>query len=317
MARRAIQFQKGLSLSEFQRLYGTEDLCEAALEKTRWPDGFRCPRCGGNEHGLVYGRRLKRYQCRICRHQATLTSGTIMQATKLPLTTWFQAFYLIGQAKIGISSLELSCHLDVNYDTAWLLHNKVLKAMSDRDDAYVLRGKIQMDDAYLGGERPGGKAGRGSENKVPIIAAVSLNESGHPIHAKITPVIGFSSEAVGSWAMAHLDPDCTVLTDGLACFRSVITAGCSHEAVVTGGKHPNDLPQFRWVNTLLGNLKTSLSGTFHAFNFDKYAKRYLGGYCFGFNRRFSLPAMTERIANAVCCCIPCTERDLRVAESYG
>ena len=317
MARRAIQFQKGLSLSEFQRLYGTEDLCEAALEKTRWPDGFRCPRCGGNEHGLVYGRRLKRYQCHICRHQATLTSGTIMQATKLPLTTWFQAFYLIGQAKTGISSLELSRHLDVNYDTAWLLHNKILKAMSDRDDAYVLRGKIQMDDAYLGGERPGGKAGRGSENKIPIIAAISLNESGHPIHAKITPVIGFSSEAVGSWAMAHLDPDCAVLTDGLACFRSVITAGCSHEAVVTGGKHPNDLPQFRWVNTLLGNLKTSLSGTFHAFNFDKYAKRYLGGYCFRFNRRFSLPAMTERIANAVCCCIPCTERDLRVAESYG
>jgi len=317
MARRAIQFQKGLSLSEFQRLYGTEDLCEAALEKTRLPDGFRCPRCGGNEHGLVYGRRFKRYQCRICRHQATLTAGTIMQATKLPLTTWFQAFYLIGQAKTGISSLELSRHLDVNYDTAWLLHNKILKAMSDRDDAYVLRGKIQMDDAYLGGERPGGKAGRGSENKIPIIAAISLNESGHPIHAKITPVIGFSSEAVGSWAMAHLDPDCAVLTDGLACFRSVITAGCSHEAVVTGGKHPNDLPQFRWVNTLLGNLKTSLSGTFHAFNFDKYAKRYLGGYCFRFNRRFSLPAMTERIANAVCCCIPCTERDLRVAESYG
>jgi len=317
MARRAIQFQKGLSLSEFQRLYGTEDLCEAALEKTRWPDGFCCPRCGGNEHGLVYGRRFKRYQCRICRHQATLTAGTIMQATKLPLTTWFQAFYLIGQAKTGISSLELSRHLDVNYDTAWLLHNKILKAMSDRDDAYVLRGKIQMDDAYLGGERPGGKAGRGSENKIPIIAAISLNESGHPIHAKITPVIGFSSEAVGSWAMAHLDPDCAVLTDGLACFRSVITAGCSHEAVVTGGKHPNDLPQFRWVNTLLGNLKTSLSGTFHAFNFDKYAKRYLGGYCFRFNRRFSLPAMTERIANAVCCCIPCTEQDLRVAESYG
>ena len=137
----------------------------------------------------------------------------------------------------------------MNYDTAWLLHNKILKAMSDRDDAYILRGKIQIDDAYLGGERPGSKAGRGSENKIPIIAAISLNESGHPIHAKITPVIGFSSEAVGSWAMAHLDPYCAMLTDGLACFRSVITAGCSHEAVVTGGKHPKDLPQLRWVNT--------------------------------------------------------------------
>jgi transposase-like protein len=121
MARSAIQFQKGLSFPKFQRLYGTEELCAGALEKARWPDGFRCPRCNGHEHGLVYGRRLKRYQCRSCGHQATLTAGTIMQATKLPLTTWFLAFYLIGQAKTGISSLELSRHLGVNYDTAYLL----------------------------------------------------------------------------------------------------------------------------------------------------------------------------------------------------
>jgi len=317
MARNGIQFQKGLSLPDFQRLYGTEADCEAALEKVRWPDGFRCPRCDGHQHGLVYGRRLRRYQCRSCGHQATLTAGTIMQATKLPLTVWFLAFYLIGQAKTGISSLELSRHLGVNYDTAWLLHNKILRAMSDREEAYLLRGKIQMDDAYLGGERPGGKAGRGSENKIPIVAAVSLNEAGHPIHAKITAVAGFSSEVIGNWAAQHLAPGCAVLSDGLACFRSVTTAGCSHQVVVTGGKHPNDLPQFRWINILLGNLKTSLSGTFHAFNFDKYARRYLGGFCFRFNRRFEMAAMTERIANAVCCCMPCPEKAMRVAEAYG
>ena len=244
MARSAIQFQKGLSLPDFQRLYGTEEQCEAALEKARWPDGFRCPRCGGHEHGLVYGRRLKRYQCRSCGHQATLTAGTIMQATKLPLTTWFLAFYLIGQAKTGISSLELSRHLGVNYDTAWLLHNKILRAMTEREEAYVLRGKIQMDDAYLGGERPGGKAGRGSENKIPIVAALSLNEAGHPIHARISVVSGFSSEAIADWAKRHLMPGSQVLSDGLACFRAVTTANCHHQAVVTGGKlHPNDLPQ--------------------------------------------------------------------------
>ena len=135
MSRSAIQFQKGLSLPEFLRLYGTEEQCEAALEKARWPDGFRCPRCQSHEHGLVYGRRLKRYQCRTCGHQATITAGTIMQATKLSLTTWFQAFYLIGQAKTGISSLELSRHLGVNYDTAWLLHNKILRAMTEREEA--------------------------------------------------------------------------------------------------------------------------------------------------------------------------------------
>ena len=125
-------------------------------------------------HGLVYGRQLKRYPCRSCGHQATLTAGTIMQATKeVPLTIWFQAFDLIGQARTGISSLELSRHLGVKDDTAWPLHSRILRAMSEREDAYVLRGKIQMDDAHLGGERAGGKAGRGSENRIPIVAAVS------------------------------------------------------------------------------------------------------------------------------------------------
>jgi len=80
MVRSAIQFQKGLSLRQFLRLYGTEEQCEAALEKARWPDGFRCPSCDGHEHGLVCGRRLKRYQCRTRGYQATLTAGTIMQA---------------------------------------------------------------------------------------------------------------------------------------------------------------------------------------------------------------------------------------------
>ena len=226
MARSTILFQKGLSLSGFQRLYGTEEQCEAALEKARWPDGFRCPDCNGEKHGLVYGRRLKRYQCRTCSHQATLSAGTIMQATKLPLTTRFLAFYSIAQAKTGISSLELSRHLGVKDDTAWLLYNKILRAM-----ACLLRGKIQIDDSYLGGKLAGGKAGRGSENKIPIVASDSLNEAGHPIHARITAVSGFSSEAIGPWAIG------------------------------TGGKHPNELPQFRWINTVLGNLKTSFNGT--------------------------------------------------------
>jgi transposase-like protein len=178
MAHSGIQFLKGLSLLEFQRLYGSEELCEAALEKARWPDGFRCPRCKSHEHGLVYGRRLKRYQCRSCGHQATLTAGTIVQATKLPLTSWFLAFYLIGQAKTGISSLELSRHLGVKYDTAWLLHNKILRAMADREEAYLLRGKIQIDDACLGGELPGGKAGRGVREQGPHCRGRLLERGG-------------------------------------------------------------------------------------------------------------------------------------------
>jgi hypothetical protein len=75
---------------------------------------------------------------------------------------------------------------------------------------------------------------------------------------------------------------------------------CHHNADVTGGLHPNDLPKFRRINTLLGNHKTSLSGTFHAISFEKYARSYLGGYCFRFNRRFAMTEMTDCIADAVC-----------------
>ena len=101
------------------------------------------------------------------------------------MTVWFLAFYLIGQAKTGTSSLELSRRLGVNYDTAWLLHNKILWAMQERDSQYPLQGIIHNDDAYFGGELSGGKAGRGSENKIPFVAAVELNNEGRSIHLKM------------------------------------------------------------------------------------------------------------------------------------
>ena len=143
-----------------------------------------------------------------------------MQASKLPLITWFLAFYLIAQPKTGISSLELSRHLGLNYDTAWLLHNKILRAMADREDAYLPQGKIQIVasgfrvavDSCLGGELPGGKAGRGSENKIPIDAAVSLNKAVHPEGASAAglqpsslrpTLIEMVHRAGGSWCGGH------------------------------------------------------------------------------------------------------------------
>jgi len=86
--------------------------------------------------------------------------------------------------------------LGVNDRTAWLIQNKIMQAMCEREEAYLLRGKVQIDDAYLGGERNGGKAGRGSENKVPIVAAVSIDDAGHPIHVKLATVRTFSFAAI-------------------------------------------------------------------------------------------------------------------------
>lgn len=103
------------------------------------------------------------------------------------MTTWFLAIHLISQAKIGLSSMAPKRDLGVSYPMVWLIHHKVMEAVVEREARYVLDGQVQINDAYLGGERSGGKAGRGSENKVPFVAAVSLNEAGRPRYVRLTP----------------------------------------------------------------------------------------------------------------------------------
>lgn len=311
MAMNQIQFQPGLSMPEFFKRYGTESRCEAALERARWPEGFCCPRCGQSAHCVLRGGTHKVFQCNACRHQTSLIAGTVFQGTKLGLTVWFLAIYLISQAKTGLSALALKRQLGVSYPTAWLIHHKLMQAMAAREARYVLDGQIQVDDAYLGGERSGGKVGRGSENKVPFVAAVSLSDDGRPLRTKLTPVSGFTLQSIAQWAKDQLAPGSTVLSDGLACFGAVIAADCAHQPTVVAGRKPKDLPEFQWINTVLGNLKTSLSGSYHSFDFQKYAARYLAAFAYRFNRRFDLKALHSRLLAAAVCCGPQPLRSIR------
>jgi hypothetical protein len=316
MAMNRIQFQPGMSLFEFFQRFGTEAQCEAALEQTRWPHGFRCPRCGGAAHCVLRAKGRKTFQCNACHHQTSLIAGTLFEGTKLGLTVWFLAIYLISQAKTGLSALALKRDLGVSYPTAWLIHHKLMQAMVEREGGYVLCGRVQVDDAYLGGELNDGTAGRGSENKVPFVAAVSLDDDGHPLRAKFTQLPGFTRKAISEWASATLSPDSTVFSDGLACFGGVTDAGCTHQPTVVGGRKPKELPMFHWVNTVLGNVKSGLSGAYHAFGFDKYAERYLGAIAYRFNRRFDLHALPNRLLVAAVDAGPHSERSIRRAETH-
>ena len=316
MAMNRIQFQPGMSVFEFFDQFGTEAQCEAALQRTRWPQGFRCPRCGAEAHCVLGARARKTFQCNACHHQTSLIAGTLFEGTKLALTVWFLAIYLISQAKTGLSALALKRQLGVSYPTAWLIHHKLMQAMVEREEGYVLYGTVQVDDAYLGGELNDGTAGRGSENKVPFVAAVSLNEEGHPLRAKFTQLPGFTREAIADWASAALSPQSTVVSDGLACFAGVTDAGCTHQPTVVGGRKPKELPMFHWVNTVLGNVKTSLSGAYHAFGFSKYAERYLGAIAYRFSRRFDLHALPNRLLVAAVAAGPHPERWIRMAETH-
>jgi len=307
-----VQFQPGMSMPEFFERYGTEAQCAAALAEQRWPHGFRCPRCVSPEHYVVEHGARKLYQCCACRHQTSLTSGTVMDSTKLLLRTWFLAIYLISQAKTGLSALALMRQLGTSYRTAWLVQQKLMRTMAQRDSEQPLTGLVQLDDAYLGGERPG-VGGRGSPNKVPIVAAVSTDDAGHPMRVKLNPVSGFTTRAITDWARVHLLPGCDVRSDGLNCFAGVIDAGCAHSYVVVGTRKPRELPQFTWVNTVLGNLKTMINGAHKSFKFGKYASQYLGAFCYRFNRRFNLRQMVTDLIGHGATATPVRERDIRGA----
>jgi transposase-like protein len=309
-----IQFQPGLSMPEFLKQFGTEAQCEAELQQTRWPQGFVCPDCGHTGHAVFRVGAHPTFQCRACRQQTSLIAGTLFQSTKLPLTVWFLAIYFISQAKTGLSALALKRLLGVSYPTALLIQHKLMQAMLEREAHYTLSGHVQVDDAYLGGELSGGKAGRGSENKIPFVAALSLDEEGHPLRIKLTAVPGFTNKAISDWAKTNLTPGCAVLSDGLACFAAVTDAGCQHQAIIVGGRKPKDLPEFLWLNTILGNLKTSLGGAYHAFGFAKYASRYLGAFAYRFNRRFRLDTLPTRLLVAATTIGPRPGTWLRSAE---
>ena len=312
-----VQFQKGLSMVEFMERYGQEEQCQAAVVAMRWPTGFVCPECGGTRHCTFERKGLRYWQCASCRKQTTALSGTIFEATKLPLTTWFLAMHLLTQAKNNVSALELKRHLGVRYKTAWLLKHKLMQVMSEREARRQLDGRVEIDDAYLGGELPGGKRGRGSENKVSFIAAVQTTETGKPLKVCLKK-LAFTREAIADWAKSALSASAHVVSDGLWCLCAVTAAGATQERIVTGGGAASvKLPQFGAVNTFLGNLKTAYSGTYHAFDFAKYAHRYLAEVQYRFNRRFDLSSILKRLLAAAVSTTARPERFIRAAEHCG
>jgi transposase-like protein len=249
----------------------------------RWPSGFVCPVCDGKHHSLVKTRAL--YQCTACRRQTSLIAGTIFASTKVPLGTWFRALYHLTQSKGGISSIELGRRLGVTQTTAWKIKHKLMQVMMERDAAKHLTGRIEVDDAYLGGERNGGKRGRGSPGKTPIVAAVETTPQGQPIRLKLRRVKGFRCAEITALARHNFKPTSTVVTDGLRCFTGVAKAGCVHQPIITqSGRRAALTPAFKWVNTTLGNIKSAITGTYRAIH-HKHVPRYLAEFEYRFNRR--------------------------------
>lgn len=313
MARNKVQFQNGLSEAAFDALYATEEKCRAVVIASCWPDGFECPACGGRAYCELRARRL--FQCNACRRQTSPLAGTIFASTHVPLRLWFRAMYHLTQSKQGISSVELGRRLGVTQTTAWKIKHKLAQVMMERDASKQLSGRVELDDAYLGGERTGGKRGRGAPGKTPFVA-VETTPAGKPVRLKLRRVARFCNHAMSIFAKRSLDPSCAVVSDGLACFGAVTKAGCSHEVIITGsGAAAARTPGFKWVNTALGNIKAAIVGTYRAID-QKHVPRYLAEFEYRFNRRYDLAAMMPRLLWAGVRTTPMPYRVLKLAEVY-
>ena len=138
---------ESITFKEFRTRFSTEESCRAELFRLRFPNGFVCPKCGCTEYYPVRGRNT--FQCRACRHQTSVTAGTVMHRTHLPLTAWFWAIYLCATDKRGISAVQLSRTLNICYESGWYLLHRIRRAMAQRDENYALSGIVEMDDGYV------------------------------------------------------------------------------------------------------------------------------------------------------------------------
>src|SRR6266516_586407 len=274
------------TLREFQSKFASDEACQQYLAACRWPDGFVCPRCGGHRaYELV---KLRHWQCVGCRHQVSLTAGTILHNTKTPLTVWFWAAYLMTTDKRGVSALLLQRQLGLRrYETAWMMLHKFRRAMVNvaREP---LRGEVQVDDTWVGGTQAGLRGSRPLKGRKAALVLVAVEKRGRATgRARMAVIPDFKSATLLAFLKQNVAPGSTVYTDGLKSFTGLKEAGFEHVSRI---QHLRiDLRKAAksvvpLADRAIGNLQQWLIGTHHGVSRAQLPV-YLDEFVFRHNRR--------------------------------
>jgi len=280
------------TLMEFMDMFKTEEDCRQTLFEHRWPDGFRCPRCGHDRAYSLKSRPL--FECAACGYQASLTAGTILEGARVDLRKWLLAIYLMASTKKPPSAAELSRQLGIAAVTAWTMRRKIMHAMSRREGELMLLGLIEMDESYVGGARKG-KRGRGAEGKTPVAVLAKRSESGGFSMAHMQVVDSVSGLCLGEVATAGVVPGSIITTDGWGAYRKLPTLGYIHEPVV-GEDTGNAAELLPWVHVIISNFKRWILDVFHGVS-PKHLQSYLDEFCYRLNRRNQRTDLFRRILN--------------------
>ncbi|MGA2141449.1 MAG: IS1595 family transposase [Brevinematales bacterium] len=288
---------KELSLLTFQKKFDTIKKCETYLFKQRWQKGYICPVCGNKEY--YYIKTRKQYECSKCKHQTSITAGTVMHGTRTSLKKWFWAIYLSSTDKGGISALNLQKKIRVSYPTAWLMLHKIREAMKARDAEYQLAGLVEIDEAYFGGKDEDNKRGRGT-NKTKVLVQVSTNEKGKPQFAKLSIIENVKERTVLKEIQQNIKEGSSIKTDGYNAYNNLSSKGYKHETIDY---------LMKWVHIVISNAKTFIKGTYHG-ACDEHLQSYLDEFSYRFNRRFWEGQLFNRLIAACVDCETITYKDL-------
>ncbi len=265
---------------DFEDRFATEAACRQYLAEIRWPDGFRCPRCGHHE---AWTTERGLWHCTACGVQTSVTAGTIFQDTRKPLRLWFRAMWYLVSQKQGVSALGLQRVLGLSrYETTWIWLHKLRTAMV-RPGRDRLSGTVQVDETYIGGERPG-KRGRGAAGKTLVVIAVE-DKGKHVGRIRLLRVPDASAASLSLAVQEMIAPGSIVNTDGWAGYATVGRKGYVHEEIRPLAEvGDNLLPLAHRVASLL---KRWLGGTHQGAVRPSHLDYYLDEFTFRFNRRTS------------------------------
>src|SRR3954471_6777918 len=300
------------TLAEFQGRFASEEDCRRYLLACRWPDGFRCPRCGGAGAYELGERAL--LQCRACRHQTSATAGTVPHRTHVPLRLWFAAAYLVTTHTPGFSAVQLRRQLGLARDeTAWTMLHKLRRAML-RPERDRLSGVVEVGEAYVGGLEEGRGGGRRRDSgKSIVVGAVEVRGRGSG-RVRLAVVEDLAAASVVPFVGASVDPGSTVLTDGWQGYAP-LRRGYDHRPSTVGDPRNASVLLPR-VHRAFSNLKTWLKGTHHGVS-AKHLPPYVDEFVFRFNRRRAPMAAFQSLLGLSSRHAPTTHKMLYAAELTG
>ena len=259
------------TIFEFQQWFSNEESCLKFLIQSRWPDGFICPRCKFNDYYWIPTRKL--LQCKQCGYQASVTAGTVMHRSRMPLKLWFHAAYLVATHTPGMSALQFQRQVGLSsYKTAFLMLHKLRSAMV-RGGRGRLSGTVEVDETYIGGEEEG-KRGRGAGGKVIVAGAVDLRGK-YANRVRLAVIPDVTQNTLTRFVKSNIVEGSIVKTDDWLGYNKINQEGYKH-SVSTDLVH---------IHRVFSNLKTWLLGTHHGAVRKQHLQAYLNEYTFRFNRR--------------------------------